>query len=276
MRRSVLLAWLAVSATGHATPPLPAVRAVPGGIAIVDVGRLPDPQPRVSHDGHRVLVLPDGDVWRAVIGLPLSLKPGHDLVTVAVGGRSEAKAFGVGSYAYPTQSLTVEPRHVDLSAADAARYAEEKSRLDSVLEAWTEEAPATLRLLAPVRGVRSGSFGSRRLFNGAARNPHTGMDIAAASGTPVQAAAAGRVADTYEYFFNGNTVILDHGMGLYTLYCHLSQIEVHVGERVNAGAVIGRVGATGRATGPHLHFGVMLNRAWIDPALVLPVPRSGG
>jgi murein DD-endopeptidase MepM/ murein hydrolase activator NlpD len=212
----------------------------------------------------------DGNVWTAVVGLPLSLNPGHDLVTLASGEQGRTLVFAVGAKHYPTQSLKVAPRHVDLSEADAARFAGEKSRLDDVLTHFTEESPSTLRLRSPVAGVRSSSFGSRRVFNGAARNPHTGMDIAAAKGIVVSAAAGGRVAETYEYFFNGNTVILDHGMGLYTLYCHLDRIDVRRGDVVAAGAPLGLVGATGRATGPHLHFGVMLNHAWVDPELVLP------
>jgi len=262
------LAALAAGATG-----LPRERAVPGGVALVDLGPATGPRPSVMRDTRRVLVRAEGGRWVAVVGIPLSTTPGEAPLSIARPGERRTLELNVAPYAYATQQLTVEPRHVDLSAEDLARDTREKLGLARVFAAFSEQAPATLVLGAPVPGVRSSSFGLRRVFNGEARNPHTGMDIAAGTGTPVAAAADGVVANTGDYFFNGNTVIIDHGEGFMTLYCHLSRIDVKPGEAIRRGTVLGLVGSTGRATGPHLHFGVMLNGAWVDPELFLE-PRA--
>jgi murein DD-endopeptidase MepM/ murein hydrolase activator NlpD len=165
--------------------------------------------------------------------------------------------------------LKVAPGQVNLSAADLARVNQEKIRIDHALSRWSDSAPESLRLSQPVPGPRSSSFGSRRIFNGESRNPHSGMDIAAPSGTPVRIPIAGTVIDTGEFFFNGNTVFVDHGRGLISMYCHLSAIDVVPGQHLDAGTRVGAVGMTGRSTGPHLHWGLNLNRAWVDPELFL-------
>jgi murein DD-endopeptidase MepM/ murein hydrolase activator NlpD len=254
---------------------LPRDHAVPGGVVLVDVGPASGAKPSVLRDTRRVLVRAEQGRWVAVVGIPLAAAAGTETLSVAVPGAHHPVAITIRPHRYATQELTVEPKHVDLSAEDLARDTREKAGLAQVFAAFSELAPPTLVLDAPVPGARSSSFGLRRVFNGESRNPHTGMDIAADAGTPVAAPAAGVVADTGDYFFNGNTVIVDHGEGFMTLFCHLSRIDVKVGERVARGATLGLVGATGRATGPHLHFGVMLNGAWVDPELFL-APASPG
>ena len=249
---------------------LPAASPVPGGIALVDLGPADGEPPTVLHQTHRVLVRTEGGRFVAVVGIPLASVAGKDSVSVAdPGGARRNVEFELQPKEYVTQALKVDKGKVDLSAASVARDKREKEHLGAVFDTWSTAPPATLTLAAPVAGIRSSSFGSRRVFNGQARNPHSGMDIAAVTGTPVSAPADGVVLDTGDYFFNGNTVIIDHGQGLITMYCHLSATSVARGDRLAVGTVIGKVGATGRVTGPHLHFGVMLNRAWIDPQLLL-------
>jgi hypothetical protein len=272
---TALAALTAMAALGCTPMPamsyaLPRESAVPGGVKIIPLNTAGNSVPVVDADGHRALVVEDGTAWYAVIGIPLDAPLGTRRATLHTLSGAQDIDFDVHDKHYVTQSLKVAPRLVNLSAKDLARFTAERVRIDRALTHWTEQQPETLRLPQPVPGLRSSSFGSRRVFNGQARNPHTGMDIAAPSGTPVLAPAAGEVIDTGEYFFDGNTVFIDHGRGLISMYCHLSAVDVKPGQHVSAGTRIGAVGMTGRATGPHLHWGISLNRAWVDPELFVP------
>jgi murein DD-endopeptidase MepM/ murein hydrolase activator NlpD len=248
---------------------LPRENPVPGGIKVIRLDAGGPSPPWVEADSRRVLVVKDGAAWIAVVGIPLSAAPGERTVTVR-DGTPRTIRFEVGEKRYTTQSLKVAPKQVNLSKSDLERVGAERARIDRVLGQYSDTPPQALRLPQPVPGPRSSSFGSRRIFNGESRNPHSGMDIASPAGTAVRLPVAGVVADTGDYFFNGNTVLIDHGRGLISMYCHLSAIDVRPGEHLAAGARIGAVGKTGRATGPHLHWGVALNGVWVDPELFVP------
>jgi murein DD-endopeptidase MepM/ murein hydrolase activator NlpD len=224
---------------------LPEAASVPGGVALVALPADSHPTQARFND-KPVLLAATGEHWTAVIGLPLSTRPGtHKLTVRSADGDTATLSFQVTDKQYEAQ------------------------RIRKALAHWDPHSPDSLRFGLPVKAPVSSPFGLRRFFNEQPRKPHSGLDLAAAAGTPVHAPAAGRISDTGNFFFNGNTVFIDHGQGLVTMYCHLSRIDVKPGQEVQAGEVIGAVGKTGRVTGPHLHWSVSLNDARVDPRLFL-------
>jgi len=270
LRHAIFLASLAAGVASPALSAPDAPTAAPGRVVRVPLGTA-DASPQAYLEGRRLMVRREKGEWIALAGIPLSAKA-RSTLPVEIdygGGRRVVRKLPIVDWKYRTQHLSVPADQADLPPEQFARYQEERVRFAQVLSTFSEASPADLALLQPVAGPRSGSFGSRRIINGMPRSPHGGLDIAAPEGTPIVAAAAGRVLDVGEYLFLGRTIVLDHGQGLLTLYSHLSAVDTAAGETVAAGAPIGKVGATGRATGPHLHFSVYLNATSVDPVIFL-------
>ena len=251
---------------------------VPGGIAVIPLPANADPATAHYHD-KQVLITKTDDKLVAVIGLPLASKPGrHYLEVTDRQGKTLNLGFQVEDKVYEEQHITIkDKRKVNPEKRDMERITRESEQIKQALRHWSPEENVVIEFRKPVNGPTSSPFGLRRFFNEQARKPHSGLDIAAPEGTPIQSPAPGTVLDTGDFFFNGNTVLLDHGQGLVTMYCHMSKIDVTPGQTVNTGDKLGEIGMTGRVTGPHLHWGVSLNDARIDPLLFLPktVPATG-
>jgi biotin carboxyl carrier protein len=224
---------------------------VPGGVAIVTLPSTSRTPPKVTYQNKPVLVLADEQRgWIAVVGLPLDLTiQTQVLIVTEQQARSEIK-FEVKDKKYREQRITVNnSRHVNPLPDDMVRITRELELQNAAYRQFSTNVPSNVVLDAPVKGPLSSPFGLKRFFNGEPRAPHSGLDFAVPTGTPVAAPAAGKVILTGDYFFNGNTVFLDHGQGLITMYCHLSVIDVKVGDTLARGQVLGKVGATGRVTG---------------------------
>lgn len=207
--------------------------------------------------------------WLAVAGIDLEAVPGPRAVHLeAVRDGQAVRRSGVVTVrarVFPTEHLRVPRPFVELDSETRRRVQEEAARLDAL---WATVSPGRFwsgPFLPPLADGVPAGFGRRRIINGEARNPHSGSDYRTARGTPVRAANAGLVALAADLFFAGRAVVLDHGLGLYTMYFHLEEFAVEPGQRVTRGQLIGTVGSSGRATGPHLHFGVRISGARVDP-----------
>ncbi len=245
----------------------PSSNPVPGGIVTLKVADENAVMPQVFYREKPVTVSRHNGAWYAIVGLSLNSKAGHHEVRINGKGIS----FKVNNKDYPEQHITLKTRkHIDLSAKDLARHSKEKKLAGAVFKKFDLSQAPDLAFIKPVNGPYSSPFGLKRFFNEAPRKPHSGLDIAAPTGTPIKAPAAGKVVLTGNFFFNGNVVYVDHGQGLISMFCHLSSIGVKKGDMLSKGQVLGKVGATGRVTGPHLHWSVSLNNARVDPELLLP------
>lgn len=268
-----LLLVLALPTLVHAG--LPRASSVPGGVAVLRLGPVLDTAkpPRAWFGERAILVMPEGNDWFALVGLPLDLPAGVHELRVNTGEETKIRRFEVAPKIYPEQRIVLkDTRKVRLSAADEARAEREIAMIQGLKRHWREADDTDADFQPPANGRLASRFGLRRFFNGEPRSPHAGLDIAVPRGTAIKAGAHGRILAIDDYFFNGKTVFVDHGNGLISMYCHLERIDVRAGETVRQGQRLGLSGMTGRASGPHLHWSVVLNGAMVDPELFLPLP----
>ncbi|ERP94582.1 peptidase M24 [Acinetobacter sp. COS3] len=235
-----------------------------GGIAVIPLSK---DISQVSYKGKAVLISKENEQPYAVFGIPLSAQVG----TLTLNTNKNPIQIEIKPYRYAEQRLNVKNKdYVNPNQEQLDRYAREAKEQNDIYSSFSQSSWTQFpNFIRPTSGKFSNSFGRKRFFNGEERAPHSGLDIPAPIGQKVVAPADGVVVGTGNYFFNGNTVLIDHGQGLISMFCHLSKINVEKGQHITQGEVLGLVGKTGRVTGPHLHWGMSLNNARVDPQLFL-------
>jgi hypothetical protein len=269
---------IALSATGHAAPVTidTTYRSLrPGELIVVTMKVEGDVSSvRVKGFGRTIPAYKTEDGWwRALVGIDLAQRPGRYMLeaeaTMGATIVHQSRALVVAPRKFPTRTLRVNPAFVNPSPAELARIRQDQLFLSDV---YASSANARLwagPFVRPVPGEANSSFGTRSVFNGEPRSPHGGTDFLSPGGTPVKSPNAGRVVCARDLYFTGNTVIIDHGLGMFSMLAHLSRLDVNEGDVVHEAQVVGRVGATGRVTGPHLHWGLSISGARVDPLSAL-------
>ena len=256
----------------------------PGEVVVIDV-RIDGPTRSLTARafGRELRFFPAGppNVSSALVGIDLTADPGNHPVTVRAerpDGTVDERTYTleVEPKQFPTRELTVNPSFVDPPAEVIERIQREAQQLAAIFPVASAERLWSGGFLRPVPGGATSAFGRRSVFNGQPRSPHSGADFRAAEGTPIHAPNDGVVVLAADLYFSGNVVILDHGWGLYSYFAHLSAIDVAEGDSVSQGEIVGKVGATGRVTGPHLHWTVRLNNARVDPVALLELFPADG
>jgi len=215
----------------------------------------------------------DANTWHVMVGIDLDDAPGPHKVVLDAGSTQTTITLTVRTKSFPTRKLTVDEAFVNPPASVQPRIAEEAARLAAI---WKQDSTARLwtdPFLPPVPQAANSAFGTRSIYNGQPRSAHGGADFPSPAGTPIHAPNAGRVVLAANLYYTGNTVVIDHGLGLYSLFAHLSRIDVAEGTSVDRGFVVGLVGATGRVTGPHLHWTIRAGGARVDPMAVIAILR---
>lgn len=244
----------------------------PGGIAVINVAPATQAKPKVIYQSNPVALVKGRQNWLAIVGISLKAKSGsHRVKIIDRKGKASFKSLRVRNYKYRTQRLTIPNKNKVNPNKKSKQRIQREYALKKRLQKSYSPNQAHLNFIRPVKGGRdSGRFGLKRILNKQKRNPHSGMDIAAPKGRSVKATESGTVLYVGNLFFTGKVIYLDHGNGVLSLYAHLSKTNVKKGQKVKRGEIIGKVGSTGRVTGPHLHWSVYLNGNTVDPALFLP------
>jgi murein DD-endopeptidase MepM/ murein hydrolase activator NlpD len=245
-----------------------------GGLLLAEIsGSKPSQEFSAEWDGRPIPLwreTPGSPMLHALVGIDLEKPPGRyqwKLSWTALDGKPIVCSLPITVHAgkFPTERLTVEKQFVQPDPVQQKRAEEDQKKMKAIYDTVTPEVLWKGKFVLPLKGVSTGgNFGRRRVLNGEARSPHAGVDFPAAAGTPVYATQSGKVVLAENLYYSGNTVVIDHGFGIYTLYAHLSEIGVHAGDPVEMSAEIGKVGATGRVTGPHLHWGLTVDHARVN------------
>lgn len=269
---AALLFWVAAIAsaplplTVTSSPP----SAHPGDVVVLTIGGAGAAEPLQVRAFERDLPsFVSGGKRRALIGVDLDVRPGIHAIAIESGEQRTTYSLRVIRREFATRRLTVDPAFVNPPETERSRIERERERLDSLWKTWTPEKLWEGAFAAPVPEPANSAFGTRSILNGEPRSPHGGADFPSPAGTPIEAANAGRVVLAEALYYTGNTVVVDHGLGLYSLFAHMTDIRVHGGETVRKGDVLGTVGSTGRVTGAHLHWSVRLNGARVDPVALV-------
>ncbi len=270
-------ALIAPTALADAASPgwLPREDRTPGGIALVDISSQYQPGTQALFNDHRVKIQHHGGRVVAVVGIPLSAPGDQVSLQLETSGDPAGKTrtsipIKLHPASYPEEHMTIADNNkVSPDADSMRRIRRETGLINGYLRHWQTDHTGFGPMTLPVTGRHSSAFGQRRIINGQPRRPHSGMDIAAPTGTPIYAPATGIATGAGNFFFNGNSLFVDHGNGLVSMFCHLEKILASPGEPVSQGQLLGRVGSTGRVTGPHLHWSLSLNDARVDPLLFI-------
>ncbi len=247
--------------------------SVPGGVKVVDLGKASETRPHARFGSKKIMVIKKDGKWLGLVGLSLKTIPGDYIVSYTTGKsgkKNHEYAIKVLPKNYPEQRIKMkQKKYVSPNKEQLARISKEKKHMGKLFKIW-RDTDVSIDLSWPVKGTVSSPFGLKRFFNDQPRNPHSGLDIAAPEGTEILMPSDGIVIDTGNYYFNGNTVFVDHGQGLISMFNHMNKITVKTGDKLKRGDKVGEVGKTGRVTGPHLHWSLNLNQTRVDPMLFLP------